>query len=48
MNAWEEERRIAKIDRNRLQNQKAGPSQYSFSTGLQEKQPITAAARRAL
>ena len=45
MNAWEDERRIAKIDNTRAQYQHAGPIQNPSEIGCQEKHPMTAAAR---
>jgi hypothetical protein len=48
MKAWEDERRMAVTDSTREQYQNAGPSQYSFESGCQEKQPITAPARMVL
>jgi hypothetical protein len=48
MKAWEDERRIAVTDNTNEQYQKAGPSQYWFERGCQEKHPMTAPARMVL
>ena len=46
--AWEDESRMATMDSTKVQYHNAGPIQYPSTAGIQEKQPITAAARMVL
>lgn len=48
MKASDEDSRTAKNERTRLEYHAAGPSQCSDSLGVQEKQPMTAAASSVL
>jgi hypothetical protein len=48
MKASEEESMTALRDKTKLENQAAGPSQCWESRGIQEKLPMTAAARKVL
>ena len=48
MNAWEDESRIATMERTNEEYHSAGPSQYPFRGLVQEKQPMTPAARMVL